>query len=621
MSFSREALAKLKSAGRSDGPPTWVLGVLVALLAWAPTFALPAPGLDVSWWSGLYMAARDQLQFGQEIVFTYGPLGFMKLPWLFYPGLSLISYLYVSLLFIAYCVSLVWILRRSLSWIPTFLISLLIVAILPGVEQSVALALFASMAVVAKRPDDRHLLIYAAVGGVWAAAEALMKLSIGPLAVVLLLVGLIGAGPRRVHIATFAGALAGGSLFFWLIAGQSLEAVPDFLINAARVTLGYSEGMALDTSGWKQPVLLAAIVAGSVLWAWFGEFPNRRARIAAVAIAFLVAFTSYKQGVVRADASHVTIFLATIALLWIAVPVRRALLPVSLAGIALFSFFAIREIDSPVRDRLDPVSNVKRFIDGGRIIFEKDARKNLADMYRFYSVLSYALEPELLERLEGRGVSVEPWEAEVVWAYGLDWSPVPVFQNYAAYSPALDDLNATSIASPEGPERILREGNGGSIDNRLIAWDAPAQAVATLCHFHPIASQERWQLLGRIPNRCGEQLPAGTAEASEGETVPVPVPGPDEVVLVRIEGAEVSGVEKIRSLLFRPRVRHIENSAGAFIHFIPAVASQGLMLDAGRRLRAHEGHTSPIPATRTIAVFGAGDDLRFEFFRMKVKQK
>lgn len=598
--------------------PTWLLGLSIAILAWLPTFAAPFPGLDVSWWSGLYMAAKDHLQFGQEIVFTYGPLGFLKQPWLFYSDLALAAFVYATVVFLAFCTALVWTLRRSIGALPAFLVAFLVVAVLPGIEQAIALALFAAIGILARRPGDRWVFTYAIAGGIWGAAEGLMKLSIGPVVIVVILIGLIGIRPKREQLAAFGLSLIAAGLTFWLLASQSIGALPDFSINAIRITAGYSEGMSAMGEGWEKPVLMAAIAVGSVIWSWFGDFPDRRARFSAALVVAIIAFTSFKQGVIRQDTSHITIFYASMAMVWIAIPVRRRLLPVGLAILAAISLLAIRELDISVRDRINPVDRIEVMADTLELAFGSGNLDEAVGGSHYYSAFWYDIDQRLLDRMLGHGVSVEPWETQAVWAYGLDWSPVPVFQNYSAYTPALDDLNAEKVASDDGPERILQQQVAASIDGRLTVWDAPAQALATLCHFQPAASQPGWVVLKRVPDRCGDQLPAGEADASEGEAVAVPKPGPDEVVLARIDGVRVSGLERLTALLYRPTRRFIETSDGKVIRFIPGLAGQGLLLDSGKALRKREGGALLIPSTRTIAVTGAGDDLHFEFFRMKV---
>ena len=95
-----------------------------------------------------------------------------------------------------------------------------------------------------------------------------------------------------------------------------------------------------------------------------------------------------------------------------------------------------------------------------------------------------------------------------------------------------------------------------AIDGRYPAWDPPAQALATLCHFAPISTDDRFQVLARTDDRCGDPQAAGSVVAREGEVVDVPAAGAGEVVFARIEGAGVSGLEKAAE---RPLPGRIQN--------------------------------------------------------------
>ena len=59
--------------------PVWG-GLIVALLGWRVGFETPGPGVDASWNAGLAMAVEQGLHFGRDVVFTYGPLGFLSTP-------------------------------------------------------------------------------------------------------------------------------------------------------------------------------------------------------------------------------------------------------------------------------------------------------------------------------------------------------------------------------------------------------------------------------------------------------------------------------------------------------------------------------------------------------------
>jgi hypothetical protein len=298
-----------------------------------------------------------------------------------------------------------------------------------------------------------------------------------------------------------------------------------------------------------------------------------------------------------------------------------------LAGAAAIALagLPVRTADTPTN--LDPVANVRNAVEQVRNLFSPGRRADLIAAGRAGMKATYRLDPRTRSALRGRTVAIEPWEAGVAWAYEFDWNPLPVFQNYSAYTAGLDRLNAEAVEDPEGPERILRENPlqvfpefpTQDLDGRFSGWDPPEQQRAVLCDFAPLHTTERWQVLGRVPDRCGEPRPAGSVEAGEGEAVAVPAPRRSEAVFVRIHGAGVGGLERIATALFHARVRHLIVNGDSSYRLIPETAGDGLLL-RGNGPWAAPGPFSPVPQARTIAVTGAGGDLRFEFFRLQVKE-
>ena len=606
-------------------PPSLIPGLIVALLGWTVGFAHPFGGLDTSWLVGLYIASHQNLQYGTEIVFTYGPLGFLNFPWLLYPGaLAVIPYLFASVLHIGYATLLVAALRRRAGLLWAMLIALLVVVQVEWIQKEVAIAVLAAMLVIEKRPVGRRLLLFAVAAGFLAGIEMLAKLSTGPVIAAVLLLGLIGARARIREIAVYLGTLLGTALFFWLLAGQDLGDVPDFIGNSIQIVLGYQEAMAdYGDSGW-YPLIIVAGGALCFVWALLGGYKDRLARFAAAAIAAIVVFVFYKQAVVRIDSAHIALFFGLIAILWLAVPPRRGLATISIAGLAFMGVVSIYASNTVPTPGLNVIRNVKFLFEESRTAVSSARQEAGIEEWRQALQHNYELDPRLLASLEGEGVSVEPWETAAAWAFELDWHPAPVFQNYSAYTTKLDQLNTETIQSPTGPTRILRHigdnpfGPMTGLDGRFIPWDPPGQAIAELCNFKPIGESGRWQVLARTSDRCGPLVPAGTVESSFGETVPVPRPGPNEVVIAKVQGAEVHGLEKLRSFFYRPAERQAVVEGGAY-RLIAATAADGLMLRIGRNIPEGRGNFAQAPQTPTIALTGPSGDLKYEFFRFRVK--
>jgi len=615
-------------------PPLWMSalgGVAAALMVWRPGIHSPGAGLDAGWNAGLTMAVEQGMQFGREIVFSYGPLGFLQSPFVYYGHLGVLALLFTAVVHVCFCIALVRALARVLPLLACVAIAFLMLAVLPLIEQPPLLAVLAAMALLERERSPRTIDAFVVLAASFAAVEALVKLSTGPIIAAVFLIALVGAGARRSRIAAYLVLLVVEVVVLWLVTGQSLGALPDFVANTKEIVSGYSSSMLAepDVPQWQVTVAsiaAAAVSLGIVAASALGSFRDNRARWAGVALTALVTFMIFKEGVVRTDAGHLSLFFSSATVLWIAIPWSRRLWPAMVVGA-----LAIAAIGAPARPEstttnFDVVASVRSAGEQAANLFSPSRREDLIAAGRSGLKGTYRLDRPTRAALRGRTVSIEPWETTVAWAYELDWEPLPVFQNYSAYTSGLDRLNAEAIESPEGPERLLRENPllvypefpTRDIDSRFRAWDPPEQERAILCNFAPIHTTQRWQALGRVPDRCGAERAAGSVEAGEGEPVAVPAPAEGEAVFVRIEGAGVGGLERIATSLFHARERRLIVDDSRSYRLLPETAGDGLLL-RGKGAFVTPGPFSPFPQARTIALTGAGDDLRFDFFRMKVK--
>ncbi len=599
-------------------PPTWLLGVIVALLGWKIAMNPPTVGLDSSWNGGLSMAIHDGLQWGSDIVFTYGPLGFMNGQGLWYSDLGALAFVYLSSLFVVFCITLIWALRPLVGALPAAAIAFLIVAVLPLVEEAIVVALLLSMRALQGERSERTIHLIVGAGATYAAVEVLIKFSAGPVIAAFFLIALIGLRARWWQIAAYLGLIAVEVLALWLIAGQSFGEIPNFLRNTYEIVSGFSASMVTttDVPAWQvtaATIAAAGVAIGLILASTQGSYRDARSRWCGIGMMALAAFTVFKEGVVRTDAGHLSLFFSTACILWIAIPWARARWYWVLAGIV-----AIVAIGWPVRptgqtNNFDVLTNVRAAGEQVRTLFSPSRRQELIEAGRAAMEATYQLEPETLEAVRGHTVTIEPWEIGVAWAYGLDWRPLPVFQNYSAYTSRLDRINSEALLAPDGPERIVRENVGlvfpefptRGIDGRFPGWDPPEQARTALCNFAIVHASERWQVLARVPDRCGPSRPLGSVEASAGETVDVPAPGRHEVVWARVDGVEVGGLERLLTFVSHSRTRHAIVNDDRGYRLIPGTAADGLMLRSSNGIGG-KGAFAQIPQARTLAITGVG---------------
>jgi len=303
----------------------WFAAAAVCLLTWQISFIAPATGLDFSWMAGLYMAVHQGKDFGQEIVFTYGPLGFLAWPGVWYSLLGLLAFLFSVAVFYAFAALLLAALERSVGLLAAVIVACLFFATIPDLEQ-VPLMLAVGLCFLALRTDRPSwgLTVLAAGGGTLSAFELLIKLSAGPEIFVACLLAMIGARAGRKDWGIFLGTSIGGTILLWLLAGQSLESLWDYGTTGIHVVTGYNEAMGLSGAKDWTAVLLIVAALGLVLATALAPFRDRRARLSAVLLVSVAVFSSYKYGIVRFEPGHVALALSALVGIWLQLPLPRA---------------------------------------------------------------------------------------------------------------------------------------------------------------------------------------------------------------------------------------------------------------------------------------------------------
>jgi hypothetical protein len=607
--------------------PTWLTGLLIALLAWPLGIVAFVPGLDYSWMSGLFMGVHDGRGFGSELIFTYGPLGFLAWPELWYSWLAVLSYAYSSAIYVAFCLTMVWMLRRSVGLLAAAVVTFLFLVTIPDLEE-LPLLLAVAWALAALRSDRpaAGLTLLVVGGGLLSAIEPLVKLSVGPPTVLVVILGLAGARASRRQWSLYAAIAIVGFFFLWFLTGQGLGNLWDYFSNGKQIISGYSEAMGIDVAPAWQAVLMVAFALGLVALVPRADLRDRRARWFATALTAVAVYVIYKYGITRFHPSPVSLALSALLGIFLLIPWPRRRAAVFLSASVVLGALALHTYPTPAR--LDVVANLTRFKESAELVVRPGLRQGHIDQARAGMQAAFALDPKILAAVRGKRVAIDPWEISVAWAYELDWSPLPVPQNYVAYTSKLDRLNAAAIEDPGGPQVILRNNPGGllplggarSFEARQPAWDPPEQGFATVCNFTPTVTAGTWQVLSRIPDRCGEQQPAGQVSAQPGKTVTVPQAGRNELVLLRLNGVAIEGIgEKLMTQLWRPAERFASLNDGLVSYrLVPGTAADGLIVSRGPTLDGSDGFEQ-LPEVKNMKVEGVDRTLEFDFYRVKVR--
>jgi hypothetical protein len=586
---------------------------VIEALSWQSLALQSGPGLDPSWQAGLEMAVHAHLSFGTQVLFTYGPLGFLafgnaaSLTAVWFNQIAVIALLNAVLVRFLLSAVLLNAARRSYGLIAGMLLAIVGVAACGAEFADLTIILIALVWALGSTLAKRQTMAVAALGGAVAAVEALEKVSIGASAVAMLVIYLLaspnGGRVRAAHAAAMLATFMGLLIAMWVSLDQSLSALPSYVYGSYQIASGYSAAMsgAQPGLGWTFTAAFVLGVCGlAAAWRTTNALPTRQ-RLGGLLLWVIFWFSAFKEGFVRQDGSHVPIFFGAMAGGLFAFRFRRehrsfGALSIALAVCALLATFGL-----PFTSVFSPAHNVSMMYSNVRDIVSAQRRHQLLAGGRETIKKTEPLPKGALGLLKGRTVAVYPSELALAWAYRLDWRPIPVLQSYSAYTSWLDHHDASFLASSHAPARLILQAGTGGIDGRVLSFDEPETSMQIFCRYRPRLISPSDAILARASNRCAPPRFLGTVRAQWGQEVTVPTPHSHSFVLVDIDGTQASGFAALEGLFYKPPIRGISINGSPANRLVGGTAADGLPVSASPNLDFPLPY-SLAPGARTLAV-------------------
>lgn len=563
---------------------------------------MPSLGLDSAWQMALGRFFADGRQFGTEVVFTYGPLGWTmgNMYWGGQWGALVAWHAAFSL---AVAALLTWNAFRlpSLRRLVFLLFFIGLGLKHEDIQQQIALALCGFELIRrADRPWRRDSLVFLAL----LAVLSLVKFTNFVLATAL--VGLASARPllRREWRAAlpapawFAGMLLGG----WLLCGQNPFNLPAYLLNSWEISSGYQDAM-----GWSCPSLQLyhglAVAAILVTYLTVNALTDRdRSRglvLSAGAAAYL--FLNWKHAFIRADGHQLVFYFAVLALVvgaprlldddprarWFKQSLLILAAGLSLRGAELATPGLTRSALGTLKERM------QRHVE---LAFQPGTLR--AKYEQTLATVRQQVPLPLTHQVVGdRSLDIIGFEQDVVTVNQFNHTPRPVFQSYSAYTPRLARLNRDFYESAQAPEFVLFKLQ--TIDGRLESMDDSLVIDLLPQRYRYLFTERGFTLWQRKPvpdAPLAIPSPVRTVTARLGETISL-ADLRDHRVWVRIE-YRLNLLGRLRRLLFKPPVVRLlateESGAIANLRLPGPVGETGFLInplirDTSEFLRAANG--------------------------------
>ena len=605
-----------------------LVALAILALSWPVRTRQPL-SFDLSWRLGLHQAVEQGLRFGHDIVFTYGPLGFLSQSVPFVGPTSALAFVVSALVYLAAIGILLGSARRLFSLPVAIVVTLLFgrgLAML-AVSETLQFVVFAAGVDLLRRDHVPRPEWVALAAGALAGAAVLGKLNIGVFVSAMAFVVVLAISPRRLRgLLALGGGFALSALVLWLATGQQVADLVPYVTASMEIISGYSDAMAVTSASvrWEYGafVLVAAVLAWTA-WKTSMGWPRGR-RLALAAILLLLLFSTWKLAFTRDTGPQAFTTLAFAALVLLPATLPRSTIVTVLVAVSL-AFLGVSRI--PPSSYAAVVTSAREFAFQARDAFlpwrwEAATNRTRADLQH-----KFAVPAGIVEELRGHTVHIAPFAAGVATAYPVfTWRPEPIFQSYSAYTSSLDGLNADLLRSPQRPERILRQVEGQfargdrtivpAVAGRFSWFESPSATLETACRYREIATSGAWQVLADTGSACGQPTPLGTVTAAFRETVTVPpAPSPDDIVLVRVHGVGKGLLAKLRAAAWKTPDWTVTLDGYPY-RLVPGTAEDGLLLAVPASAQGSPPFSFG-PPVKTIAIDGprSGGDgqLTYEF--------
>jgi hypothetical protein len=520
----------------------------------------PSATLDAAWTEVLAWASLKELQFGSDLVFSYGPLGFLHPYSGYFQGIFNRFVAGQVAMALAFSIVAAALLRgQGVVMAALFALAYACSCIwIPGDVAFGMLIVFGAIIVTSReRPAATDLVLVTAFA-IASAAIALIKFSLCPLA-------LLGAGAVSLQQFVRHGAWRGISaaaifvlalVVVWLACGQALAGLPQYATTSLDLVAGYGRAMGLSA----RPVVelagmacIAMFTALCLVAAWY----RRRdpVSLAAIALCAAAALLIWRSNFTRGD--HAPWFFANLAMLPFALLCLPALAGYRLlrAGlVVLLVASAMAGLHGPgVLQARGPVllnafrDNLHRLTHLAALRVERDAQ---------WAAAAHDAElPRVRQRVGAHTIDVFSAGQGYVLLNGFNYSPRPVFQSYSAFTPALARLNEQQLLGEHAPDFVLLQPL--AIDGRFPLIEDSLSYIALLRRYRPVLTERGFLLLQRDADAdMPAPAPVAWTPSQLGSEVAVDGPAAGSLVVARVR-IEPSFLGRLYALALREPVLRI----------------------------------------------------------------
>lgn len=537
----------------------WVLILLFSLNFLAVMESYEGIGLDLSWvWGINRLNTLPQDLYGRDVVFTYGPLGFLIKAQAyganFFLGMFFNILKWLVMTYLVAFNTFKFNKEFYLGKIIFFLTGIFFLYQLPD-DWSCALsiALLALTLWFLDPKNEVNVKILSSLMGFFSCIILFIKFNSGILTISTgILLALLFLIYEKKHLKNYAlSYLLSFSIPFFIILAMYFKTLSN-LINWIHSSMSIAQGFssAMSTIGPIGFTLLAFIVITLYLYLLCEFFARDFKFFLGTLLLAPFVFFSFKHGFVRQD-GHMLYFFLTIPFLvgFLSFYVKKIDYKLFLKFfIAISICCAIYPFTHNEKKHL--FTSINQILGANKLY-----KSLLVERQGIYS-------PRILPEnwratIKDSTIQILPWELSYAEANNfVNWQPNPVLQLYSAYTKYLDELSANSFIKATAPEFILLEFK--AIDKRNMFLDNPATWNNVLSNYSIKLKDNDKLLLKKNPKIVKKEFKAVSVQKADFKTeITIPKTTNDEYLYAQFE-IKPSFLGKIVTFFFRDYPLYIE---------------------------------------------------------------
>lgn len=449
-------------------------------------------GLDPSWCITLKVAIENKFRFGQDFLFTYGPLGFLNTGYI--PSgfiYQLVSFLVHLLIQVGFVVLIIKIVKKSASKVIALFFAGLCFFPYRFVGDLSFTLLILQIGFLLLFLQNKKIYSLGIVTIITITAF-FIKLNLSLAMLVIWFGSLLFFVLRRYLTIKFAIILASSTIVLMLILAFILQTdILIYLTSGVKLIDGYIDAQAVmnDINGIRLVLaLLALLVIISlflgICWDYLPYKVNNKELIAdrfyVICLIAMSLFLSYKQSFASLSSTNLygffLFFPVMIGLILLVENSKKIQIKVIVLILCSLLFrnvihwywtgnvrdYVFSALPTAKKDlgnwqhRESTLEGIGTFISTSSIVrFFTHSFDDEIVTYTKEDVLERSFPHSVNEYLSKGTVDILPWEISYIMVNKLKYNPRPIVQTYQAYSGYLDSLNAQKYQSSTAPDYLL----------------------------------------------------------------------------------------------------------------------------------------------------------------------